>query len=53
MAVSHLECPKDIPTVNTYYYALFIHQIPFQYLMGNMVKLTYKVSYIMNLLIKA
>ena len=40
MAVFELEVPKDIHIVYTYYYTLYIHQISFQYLWGNMVKLT-------------
>ena len=40
MAVLELKVPKDIHTVYTYYYTLYIHQISFQYLLGNMVKLT-------------
>ena len=40
MAVFELEVPKDIHTVDIQYYTLYIHQISFEYLWGNMVKLT-------------
>ena len=41
MAVFYLILPKDIHTVNSYYYPLFIYQISFEYFWGNIVKLTY------------
>ena len=34
MAVFELECPKDIYTVNTLYYTLFINEISFEDLWG-------------------
>ena len=52
MAVFDLFLPKDIKTVNTYYYTLYIHKISFQYVHGNMFKSAYKTfPYIMNLFI--
>ena len=54
MAVFDLDCSKDIHTVDTYHYTLYIHQISFEYLWGNMVKLTnITLPDKKNLLIKA